>query len=155
MKNGKIVNFVLEISQVFLVFLGVYSAVMCAALSLSLPVNRMVATLVLLSAAFLFYGLFTVLETFRRGKLYGMLGITVFVILVILRFRIVLLKGAVTIINTYLKEFMNYTQSSITLLSSKGFAGESAGLEYCTTLVTIVVAGWLIALISRDRKSVV
>ncbi len=103
MKNGKIVNFVLEISQVFLVFLGVYSAVMCAALSLSLPVNRMVATLVLLSAAFLFYGLFTVLETFRRGKLYGMLGITVFVILVILRFRIVLLKGAVTIINTYLR----------------------------------------------------
>ena len=32
MKNGKIVNFVLEISQVFLVFLGVYSAVMCACL---------------------------------------------------------------------------------------------------------------------------
>ncbi len=57
MKNGKIVNFILEISQVFLVFLGVYSAVMCATLSLSLPVNRMVATLVLLSAAFLFYGL--------------------------------------------------------------------------------------------------
>lgn len=157
MKNGKIVNFILEISQVFLVFLGVYSAVMCATLSLSLPVNRTVATLVLLSAAFLFYGLFTVLETFRRGKFYGMLGITAFVILVILRFRIVLLKGAITIINTYLKEFMNYTQSSITLLSSKGFAGESAGLEYCTTLVTILVAGYLIALISscfyRKRRS--
>ncbi len=55
MKKGRIVNFILEISQVFLVFLGVYSAVMCAALSLSLlRVNRMAATLVLLSAAFLF-----------------------------------------------------------------------------------------------------
>lgn len=157
MKNGRIVNFILEISQVFLVFLGVYSAVMCAALSLSLPVNRLVATLVLLGTAFLFYGLFTVLETFHRGKFYGMLGITVFVILVVLRFRIVLLKGAVTIINTYLKEFMNYTQSNVTLLSGKGFAGESAGLEYCTTLVTILVSAYLIALISscfyRKRRS--
>ena len=157
MKNGRIVNFILEISQVFLVFLGVYSAVMCAALSLSLPVNRMATTLVLLSAAFLFYGLFTVLETFHHGKFYGMLGITAFVVLVILRFRAVLLKGAVTIINTYLKEFMNYTQSNVTLLSGKGFAGESAGLEYCTTLVVILAAGYLIALISscfyRKRRS--
>ena len=141
MKKGRIVNFILEISQVFLVFLGVYSAVMCAALSLSpARVNRMAATLVLLSAAFLFYGLFTVLETFHHGKFYGMLGITAFVILVILRFRIVLLKGAVTIINTYLKEFMNYTQSNITLLSGERICRGKCGLEYCTTLVTILIA---------------
>lgn len=156
-KNNKLVNFILEISQVFLVFLGVYSAIMCAALSLALPVNRLAVAVVLLAVSFLFYGLFTVLETFRHGKLYGMLGITAFVLVLILRFRIVLLKGVVTIINTYLKEFMSYTQNTVTLVSGKGFVGESAGTGYCTTLVITVVAAYLIALISscfyRKRRS--
>lgn len=157
MKSSKITNFILEISQVFLVFLGVYSAIMCAVLSLSLPVNRLAATLVLLGAAFLFYGLFTVLETFHHGKLYGMLGISVFCLLVLLRFHTVLQKGFVTIVNTYLKEFMSYTQSNIKLLSGKGFEGETAGLEYCTTLVIILLGSYLIAVISscfyRKRRS--
>ena len=78
MKNSKISNFILEISQVLLVFLGMYSAVMCGALSIGLTVSRGVLALVSLLAAFLFYGLFTVLETFHHGKLYGMLGITLF-----------------------------------------------------------------------------
>lgn len=157
MKSSKITNFILEISQVFLVFLGVYSAIMCAALSLSLPVNRLAVALVLLGATFLFYGLFTVLETFHHGKVYGMLGISVFCILVLLRFHTVLQKGIVTIVNTYLKEFMSYTQSNITLLSGKGFEGETAGLEYCTTLVVILLGSYLIAVISscfyRKRRS--
>lgn len=153
----KIMNFILEISQVLLVFLGVYSAVMCAAMSLSMPVNRWVTALVVLAASFLFYGLFTVLETFRRGKLYGVLGITAFVILVGVRFRSVIQKGLVTIINTYLKEFMNYTQSSVGLISNKGFQQETASVGYCTTLVICVVAAYITALISscfyRKRRS--
>lgn len=157
MKTSKISNFILEISQVFLVFLGVYSAIMCTVMSLSIPVNRLAVTLVLFGAAFLFYGLFTVLETFHHGKLYGMLGITAFCLLVLLRFHSVLYKGAATIINTYLKELMSYTQSNLKLLSSKGFEGETAGAEYCTTLVVILAAGFLIALISscfyRKRRS--
>ena len=40
MKNSKISNFILEISQVLLVFLGMYSAVMCGALSIGLTVSR-------------------------------------------------------------------------------------------------------------------
>lgn len=153
----KITNFLLEISQVLLVFLGVYSAVMCAAMSLSMPVNRMVTALVVLGASFLFYGLFTVLETFRRGKLYGLLGITVFVIVVGVRFRSVIQKGLVTIINTYLKEFMNYTQSSVSLMSNRGFEQETASVGYCTTLVVCVVAAYITAVISscfyRKRRS--
>lgn len=77
MKTSKFVNIILELSQVLLVFFGVYSAIMCAALSLSVPVNQPVTAVVLLGASFLFYGLFTVLETFPHGKLYGMLGISV------------------------------------------------------------------------------
>lgn len=153
----KITNFILETSQVLLVFLGGYSAIMCATQSLSLPVNRMVTALVMLGTAFLFYGLFTVLETFRHGKLYGLLGITLFTAVVILRFRSVMQKGFVTIVNTYLKEFMNYTQSSVTLMSNRGFEQETASVEYCTTLVIIVIAAYLTAVISstfyRKRRS--
>ena len=69
MKNSKISNFILEISQVLLVFLGMYSAVMCGAMSIGLTFSRGVLALVILLAAFLFYGLFTVLETFHHGKI--------------------------------------------------------------------------------------
>lgn len=157
MKTNKFVNFILEVSQVMLVFLGVYSAVMCAALSLSLPINRLVSALIVLGASFLFYGLFTVLETFRRGKIYGILGISAFVLILIVRFRSVVQKGTVTIINTYLKEFMSYTQSELTLLSNKGFEQETAGVEYCATFVVVLLAVYLTAIISscfyRKRRS--
>lgn len=159
MKSSKITNFILEVSQVFLVFLGVYSALMCAALSLSLPVNRLAATLVLLGGAFLFYGLFTVLETFPHGKLYGILGITAFYLIVYIRLRTVVNKGFVTVINTYLKEVMNYTQTNIPLLSNNSFAGETAGVGYCVTLVVILTGVYLTAIVSccfyRKRRSMV
>ncbi len=159
MKTNKFLNFILEISQVFLVFLGVYSALMCTALSVSLPVNRLVSTLVMVLAAFLFYGFFTVLETFRHGKLYGMLGLTLFYVIVYLRFRTVIQKGCVTIVNTYLKEFISYTQTNIKLLSGKGFSSETASVGYCVTLVVILVGVYLTALVSscfyRKRRSLV
>ena len=157
MKSNKISNFILEISQVLLVFLGMYSSIMCAALSLGLPLQRGILALVILVAAFLFYGLFTVLETFHRGKFYGMLGLTAFFVIAILKFRTVVQKGIVTIINTYLKEFMNYTQTTKTLLSGKGFERETADVGYCTTLVICLLAVYLIAVIStcfyRKRRS--
>ena len=52
MKTSKFVNIILELSQVLLVFFGVYSAIMCAALSLSVPVNQPVTAVVLLGASF-------------------------------------------------------------------------------------------------------
>ena len=51
MKNSKISNFILEISQVLLVFLGMYSAVMCGAMSIGLTFSRGVLALVILLAA--------------------------------------------------------------------------------------------------------
>lgn len=157
MKTSKFMNVILEISQVMLVFLGVYSALMCAAMSLSLPVSRLITMSVILGLSFLFYGLFTVLETFRHGKMYGLLGISAFEVIVVIRFRSVVQKGTVTIINTYLKEFMSYTDNEVTLLSNKGFEQETASVEYCTTLVVIILAAYLTALISscfyRKRRS--
>ncbi len=157
MKTNKFVNFILEVSQVLLVFLGVYSALMCTALSLALPVSRLAATIILLASAFLFYGLFTVLETFRKGKLYGMLGIAAFCALVVLRFHNVLQKGLVTIVNVYLKAFMDYSQTTVTLISNHGFENETASLDYCTTFVIVFAGVFLTALIScffyRKRRS--
>ena len=77
-RNNKLINFILEISQVLLVFLGVYSAIMCAATSLELTFDRGLLFLIMFVSSIVFYGLFTVLETFRKGKLYGLLSITLF-----------------------------------------------------------------------------
>lgn len=156
-RNNKLINFILEFSQVLLVFLGVYSAIMCAAFGLELSFDRGLLTLVMFLASILFYGLFSVLETFRRGKLYGILGITAFYAVLMFRFLGAVKKGWVTIINSFLKQFMNYTGSTLNLLAYKDT--ESASVTFCTTLVLILLGVYFVALISaffyRKRRSTV
>lgn len=156
-RNNKLINFILEFSQVLLVFLGAYSAILCAASGLELSYNKLLCTIMMLVASVLFYGLFTVLETFHRGKLYGILGITAFYAILLFRFKGEVMKGIVTIANNFLKEFMNYTGSSIELYTYKD-AG-SVSVTFCTTLVLILVGVYMIALISaffyRKRRSVI
>ena len=77
-RNNKLINFILEFSQIMLVFLGVYSALMCSATSLELIYDNTLIIVMMFAASIIFYGLFTVLETFRKGKLYGIIGITLF-----------------------------------------------------------------------------
>lgn len=145
-RNNKLINFILEISQVLLVFLGVYSAIMCAATSLELTFDRGLLFLIMFVSSIVFYGLFTVLETFRKGKLYGLLSITLFFLLIAFRFLGAMKKGFVTIINSFLKEFMNYTGTSLNLLSYTDL--ESSSVKFCTNLVLIIVGIYLIAFIS-------
>ena len=157
-RNNKLINFILEISQVVLVFLGVYSAVMCTATSLQLSFSRWICTLVMFLAAVLFYGLFTVLETFHRGKLYGIAGITVFFLMILFYFRSQIQKGFVVMVNGFLKEFMNYSGSKLTLLAYDP-AKESASVRFCTSFVLILLGVYLIVVISaffyRRRRSAV
>lgn len=157
-RNNKLINFILEISQVILVFLGVYSAVMCTATSLELSFSRAVCTLVMLLAAFLFYGLFTVLETFHNGKIYGIAGITVFFAMIIFYFRSQVQKGFVLIVNGFLKGFMSYSGSKLTLLAYNP-EKESASVRFCTSFVLILLGVYLIVVISgffyRRRRSAV
>lgn len=108
-RNNKLINFILEFSQIMLVFLGVYSALMCTASSLDMIYDGKLCLLLLFAASIVFYGLFTVLETFRKGKLYGLIGITMFFLALVIRFKGALLKGIVSVANSFLKEFMNYT----------------------------------------------
>ena len=157
-RNNKLINFILEISQVILVFLGVYSAVMCTAASLELTFSRGACTLVMLLAAFLFYGLFTVLETFHNGKIYGIAGITVFFAMIIFYFRSQVQKGFVLIVNGFLKGFMSYSGSKLTLLSYD-VEKESSSVRFCTSFVLILLGVYLIVVISaffyRRRRSAV
>lgn len=156
-RNNKLFNFILEFSQVLLVFLGIFSALMCTVISLGLTFSRGLCTLIMLLAAILFYGLFTVLETFRKGKLYGILGITVFFLLIGFRFFSAVRKGIVTIVNSFLKEFMNYTGTNLSLLSYSDT--ESLSVRFCVTLVLILVGVYLTAIVSaffyRRRRSAV
>lgn len=146
-RDNKLIKFILEISQILLVFLGVFSAIMCTATSLELTFSRGICALVLLLAAFLFYGLFTVLETFRKGKAYGILGITLFFALIIFYFREPARKGFVTIVNGFLKEFMNYSGSRLTLLSYNSDY-ESVSVRFCTTFVLILLGVYLTVIVS-------
>lgn len=156
-RNNKLLNFILEFSQILLVFLGIYSALMCMVISLDLTFDRRLCAIIMLLASILFYGLFTVLETFRKGKLYGILGITVFFLLIGVRFFSAMRKGIVTMVNSFLKEFMNYTGSNFSLLSYSDT--ESLSVRFCVTLVLILVGVYLIAVVSaffyRRRRSTV
>ena len=115
-RDSRVIKFILEFSQVLLVFLGTYSAMMCTATSLELTYDRHLIMLIMFVASVVFYGLFTVLETFRKGKLYGLLGITLFFALIGFRFMAAMQKGLVTVVNGFLKEFMNYTGTTLSLL---------------------------------------
>ncbi len=156
-RNNKLINFILETSQIILVFLGVYSSLMCFCTSMELTLDRWILMIVLFASAVLFYGLFTVLETFRHGKVYGILGITVFYALIIIRFQGVLKKGVLTIANDFLKEFMHYTESNLDLLAYTDT--ETASVRFCTTLVVALVGVYFITIISaffyRRRRSAV
>lgn len=156
-RNNKLINFILEFSQILLVFLGVYSVLMCTATSLELSYDQGLCLIMMLAASVVFYGLFTVLETFHRGKLYGLIGITLFFALIGFRFMGAVKKGFVTVINSFLKEFMNYTGTNLSLLSYTDAEGSS--VKFCTNLLLIILGVYLIAWISaffyRRRRSVV
>ena len=112
----------------------------------------------MLLAAFLFYGLFTVLETFHNGKIYGIAGITVFFAMIIFYFRSQVQKGFVLIVNGFLKGFMSYSGSKLTLLAYNP-EKESASVRFCTSFVLILLGVYLIVVISgffyRRRRSAV
>ncbi len=156
-RNNKLINFILEFSQIMLVFLGVYSALMCSAASLELSYDNKLCLIIMFAVSIIFYGLFTVLETFRKGKLYGIIGITVFFLMIGIRFRGALQKGFVNVANSFLKEFMNYTGTNLSLFSYAD--NESSGVRFCTNLLLILLGIYLIAIISaffyRRRRSVV
>lgn len=154
-RDSKLFKFILEFSQILLVFFGVYSAIMCTATSLEMTFDDWLITILFFVASILFYFLFSVLETFRKGKLYGILGITAFFAIIALRFAGAMKKGVIAAVNSFLKEFMNYTGTNLSLVSYTETDGSS--IRFCTNLFLILVGLYLIAIISaffyRRRRS--
>lgn len=154
-RNNKLINFILEFSQILLVFFGVYSALACGALGIEVTFDKGLCTILLLLASILFYGLFTVLETFRRGKLYGVIGISAFCAVIVFRFRGTVWKGCITMANSFLKQYMNYSGSNLSLFTFEG--DEKATVTFCTTFVLALLGVYLIAIISaffyRKRRA--
>ncbi len=154
-KNNRLINFILEFSQVVLVFLGVYSAIMCTVVSLSLNINEIIVILIMFFSAILFYFLFTVLETFRKGKVYGLLGITAFFIAIAARFATEVKQGAIFIANNFIKQFMTFTGANLSMISYGD--GGQIGVSFGTTFVMCLIGVYLIVIISaffyRRRRS--
>ena len=138
-----------------MVFLGVSSALTCTATGLELVYDRTLLLCFMAIGALLFYALFSVLETIRYGKLYGIGGLLVFYIALALRFRDEIAKGVITIINSFLKAFMNFTGSQISLLTYENT--EEVSVTFSTTLVLVIVGVFLISVVSaffyRKRRS--
>ena len=154
-QSNKFINFLLEGVQVLMVFLGVAAALTCTATSLELTYDRTMFLSFMFVGAVLFYALFSVLETIRFGKLFGIGGLLVFYGALAIRFYEELVKGFITIVNSFLKQFMNITGSNLGLLSYKDKDDVSVG--FSTTLVLIILGVLLIAIVSaffyRRRRS--
>lgn len=154
-QSSKLFNALMEVVQIMMVFLGVASAITCTAAGLELVYDRMLFLSFILIGSILFYALFSVLETIRYGKLFGIGGLLVFYTALAIRFGEELGKGIITIINSFLKAFMSFTGSSIALLTYEN--KEDVSVNFSTTLVMVIVGVLMVAIISaffyRRRKS--
>ena len=138
-----------------MVFLGVSASITCTATALELVYDRTLFLSFIGIGTVLFYALFSVLETMRRGKLYGIGGLLVFYVMLAFRFRDELYKGFITVVNSFLKEFMNFTGSNLALLTYKN--KEEVSVNFSTTLVLVILGVFLVAVVSaffyRKRRS--
>ncbi len=154
-QSSKLFNALMEAVQIMMVFLGVASAITCTASGLELVYDRILFLVFLLIGSILFYALFSVLETIRHGKLYGIGGLLVFYIALAIRFGTELGKGVITIINSFLKAFMNFTGTTVSLLTYEN--KEDVSVNFSTTLVLVILGVLMVAIVSaffyRRRKS--
>lgn len=138
-----------------MVFFGVSSAITCTATSLQLVYDRTMFLLFMAAGSIIFYALFTVLETMRFGKLAGIGGLVLFYVALSFRFWEEIEKGIVTLVNNFLKEFMNFTGSKLTLLTYQN--KEEVSVNFSTTLVLVILGVFVVAVVSaffyRRRRS--
>ena len=154
-QSNKIIGALMEFVQILMVFMGVAAALTCTATGLELTYDRTMFLGFMFVGAVLFYALFSVLETMRFGKLFGIGGLLLFYGALTIRFHEELLKGFITIINSFLKQFMSFSGSNLALLAYKDKDDVSVG--FSTTLVLIILGVFLIAVVSaffyRKRRS--
>ena len=156
-RSSKLINIFMEFIQILMVFLGVTSALTCTATGIELVYDRLLFITIMAVACVIFYALFTVLETIRGGKLAGIAGLLIFYVLIAFRFREELYQGTITIINNFLKQFMNFTGSNLSLFTYNNTGDAKLNVNFSTTLVMIIVGVFIVAVVSaffyRKRRS--
>ncbi|MCR4604701.1 MAG: transglutaminase-like domain-containing protein [Eubacterium sp.] len=154
-KSSKFGRFLMELIQILMVYLGVASALTCMTGCLDVVYDRLMLYIFLAIGAVLFYAFFSVLETFKRGKFYGIGGLLLFYVALAVKFGPEIYQGTITIVNSFLKAFMNFTGTNVELLS---YLDEvEVNVQFSNTLVLILVGVLVVAIISaffyRRRKS--
>lgn len=154
-QSNKVIGILMEFVQILMVFMGVAAALTCTATSLELIYDRTMFLSFMFVGSVLFYALFSVLETMKLGKLFGIGGLLVFYGALTIRFHEELIKGFITIVNSFLKQFMSFSGSNLALLTYKDKDDVSVG--FSTTLVLIILGVFVIAVVSaffyRKRRS--
>ncbi|MBQ4463898.1 MAG: hypothetical protein II915_05720, partial [Eubacterium sp.] len=154
-QSTKVIGILMEFVQILMVFMGVAAALTCTATSLELIYDRTMFLSFMFVGSVLFYALFSVLETMKLGKLFGIGGLLVFYGALTIRFHEELIKGFITIVNSFLKQFMSFSGSNLALLTYKDKDDVSVG--FSTTLVLIILGVFVIAVVSaffyRKRRS--
>lgn len=147
---------ILYYMQPLLVFTGVCAAVLGfqTTMQLSLNVSGLLILYLITSYGLMF--LYRYVGKVPGGKWMGLMSVGVLEIVFLMRFFVPVVKGGQYVINSYLKQFIEYTHIKVDLLSYIQSGGSFTN-EYCTTLFFAAVGVALIAIISfsfYDKRNV-
>lgn len=147
---------VLYYMQPLLVFAGVLAAVLGfqTTMQLSPDVSGLIILYLITGYGLMF--LYRYVGKVPGGKWMGLMSVGVLEIVFLMRFFVPVVKGGQYVINSYLKQFIEYTHIKVDLLSYIRSEGSFTN-EYCTTLFFAAVGVALIAIISfsfYDKRNV-
>ncbi len=130
-----------------LVFTGVLAAFIGFQTEMELKINVTGLVIAFLIASYGMMFLYRYLNYMPGGRWLGLIAVGVLELVYFLRFFVPVVKGAQYVINSYLKQFIEYTHLKVDLLSYIS-SEESYTTEYCVTLFLVSLGILLIAIIS-------
>ena len=133
--------------QPLLVFAGVLAAVLGFGTTMQLSLNVSSLIILYLIAGYGLMFLYHYVGKVPGGKWMGLMSVGVLEIVFLMRFFVPVVKGGQYVINSYLKQFIEYTHIKVDLISYIRSEGSFSN-EYCTTLFFAAVGVALIAIIS-------
>lgn len=154
--DNKIFVFLRKISQVLLLFLGVYSSIMCTVTRLEISINDTITVIALLIFSFAIWGIFSFLDDIPHGKWIAV-AVGVFLLGISwLRFGAAFVKGMTYTANSFLKLAMTYYNIKLELFSYSSNA-ETVSTSYSATVFVILFGMVLLFLLSinfyKKRKA--
>ena len=146
-RTNKYVLLLLKISQILLVIVGVYCALMITITRLDISMESGALLLTLAIASVSLYLIFKYLEQFPLGHWIGLISLCMLYIVFTIRFFQPLKRGLIYTINSFLKVLMDYSETKMELLSYSK-ASQSFSNVYCATILFCYIGVMLVAIIS-------